>query len=675
MKKSLILIVFLLLISLLVSCGGGGDQGGVNNGDGTGGENEENNGEVGGEQVVELVDIRELGYTVVCNMSDTGAFDFAQNVVNAVKEKYDETMKRNPQNSPLTDYEIVVGEISSRSESADVALDVFIATTPRVGVGIMRMVGDKLVVNASSAEAYSMLSDKLIEYMSDDKFEIPKNLDYIIYYDAIIYNESSTIVTYEKDEIESVSYPAWISVNGAPMSEFRTKTFRYELETNFGLGYPEISAEPGVVGATVEVTQATEENDGVATVTAISLDGTASSTYVINFVMNDFYDVASEIVIKDGKKGTVTVVVDDGQQQTAEYVVEIGKKYPSTRVSFAVPTKNLATFEVDTETNSYVMDENGRYVYRKDEANWAFWENLLKDTRYELVSHSHTHSYWGDDDNGGSYEYKTNAGETKISEVFPKGNVTKELAGSQQIVQDLGQRGLIFIKPGVGARLSSYYFNMLQSGLYYIGARTTTYYPKEPSRMLNYRATYNRFNVLAYMVQHYETCEEITKESTAEECVAADVTYWKDYIDAAMEKGEWAAFCIHNIAQDTYDSSHSGHYIYYSQADKLLEYLDRRSDHVWYTTYTDATIYYNQWASATVRANAYRDEYIKVNLTHEEVGDFYNMAMTVKVAVPSSWNSAKVNGEVIDVSYDDNVKYVYVDVTPGVELTVEKGNS
>ena len=675
MKKLWLILVLILTLSLFVSCGNpGGEVGGENGGD-TAGENTggENN---GGETVVELVDLRELGYTVVCNMSDTGAFDFTQDLINAYKDKFNETITKKPQNSKESQYEIVVGEISSRSESADVALDVYLATTPRVGVGIMRMIGDKLIVNASSAVAYSMLSDKLIEYINGENFEIPKELDYVIYYDAIIFDESSTIVTYEAEEINSVSYPAWISLNGKPMSEFRTKTFRYELDTNFALGYPEISAEPGVVGATVEVTQPTEENGGVATVTATSLDGKENSTYVISFTMNDYYNIASEVVIKDGKKGTVTVVIDDGQQATASNVVDIFKKYPSVKAGFAIPTKTLANLKIDTDTNTYVIDENGRYVYTRDEGAWAFWTNLLKDTRFEAISHSHTHSYWGDDDNGGSYVYTKNDGTVLTSEEFPKGNVTKELAASKQIIEDLGQRSLTFIKPGVGAKLSQYYFDMLESGLYYIGARTTASNPKAPSRMLNYVPTYDPYTVKAYMVQHYDTTPDITTESTAAECVAADITYWKDYINAAVAEGGWAAFCIHNIVDDSYASTHGGHYIYKSQADKLFGYIENLSANLWIASYTDATIYYNQWSSATVTAEAYRDEYIKVNLSHKEVGDCYDMEMTVKLSVPSSWSSATVGDKTVEVKTDEDMqKFIYVDVKPGVELTVQKGSN
>ena len=52
------------------------------------------------------------------------------------------------------------------------------------------------------------------------------------------------------------------------------------------------------------------------------------------------------------------------------------------------------------------------------------------------------------------------------------------------------------------------------------------------------------------------------------------------------------------------------------------------------------------------------------------------MAMTVKLTVPTSWTSAKVNGETLEIGYDDNnQKFVYVDVIPNVELTVERGSN
>ena len=656
------------MLSLLVSCANPGDTTGDGGNEPDTGEN--NNGE---EDVAELVDVRELGYIVVCNMTDTGAFNFAQNIVTAVKDKYDAVIDRKPQTAPLKQYEIVVGEISSRPESSDIALEVESATTSRVGVGVMRMVGDKLIVNASTTVAYTMLSDKLVEFMKDESFEIPKDLDYIVYYDILIYDETSKIVTYEKDALAQVAYPGRIKLNGSPISDFKTNTYRYELETNFAIGYPTVSADLGVTGAKIEITQPTAENNGVATVTSTSPDGKQSATYVINFTMLDYYAVSSEIVIKDGKRGTVTIVLDDGQINTARIVSEISASYPSIKASFAIPTHTLATLEVDTATNTYVIDENGRYVYTKKDAAWDFWTEFLKDTRFEAMSHSHTHSYWGDDDEGGSFEYTKNDGTVATSEYFPKGNVTKELVASKQIIEDLGQRSLIFVKPGVGATLSDYYFKMVESGLYFIGARGAVTVPRYPRRMLNYLTAYDPFNVKAYMIQHYNINPEVTTESTEEECVAGDITYWKNYIDAAISEGAWAAFGLHNIVEDNYPSTRSGHYIYRTQADKLFSYIESHSSDLWMASYTDATIYYNQWSSASVYANVYSDGSIKINLTHQEVGDCYDMAMTVKVAVPSDWTACEVNGAAVEINTDEkNNKFIYVDVTPNVELTVEK---
>ena len=48
------------------------------------------------------------------------------------------------------------------------------------------------------------------------------------------------------------------------------------------------------------------------------------------------------------------------------------------------------------------------------------------------------------------------------------------------------------------------------------------------------------------------------------------------------------------------------------------------------------------------------------------------MALTVKVAIPDSYDSVTVNGETLEIKTDtDGTKYVLVDVVPGETVLLE----
>ena len=153
----------------------------------------------------------------------------------------------------------------------------------------------------------------------------------------------------------------------------------------------------------------------------------------------------------------------------------------------------------------------------------------------------------------------------------------------------------------------------------------------------------------------------------------AKITYWTNFIDAAIDTGTWGQYCIHNIMPDN-EYSTTGHFIYESQLDQLFKYANDRADDLWMPTYSEGLIYYIQWSTATVTATTHAEDYVKVNLTHEEEGEIYNMAMTVKVYVPASWESATVDGEELTLHAESSGKqFVYVDILPDETITINPG--
>ena len=122
--------------------------------------------------------------------------------------------------------------------------------------------------------------------------------------------------------------------------------------------------------------------------------------------------------------------------------------------------------------------------------------------------------------------------------------------------------------------------------------------------------------------------------------------------------GGWACFCIHNM------NGKDKHYITEEHADELFAYVDSLCDRAWIATLTDASKYYCEWSTANVGAR-YEDNKITVSLTDEENDEIFDMALTVKVTIPAVWNSAKFDGEQVEIHVDSNGdRFVYVDILP-----------
>ncbi len=474
-----------------------------------------------------------------------------------------------------------------------------------------------------------------------------------------------------------------LAVDSTVLPGFDREVTDYTADADINTGYPVVTVQPGSVAAYATVEQASHVNGGVATVTVTSGDGSANETYKIVFQMTGTFESSAEIVNKDGAQGVVSYVVDDGVISTAEFAMEMLRKYRSLAFSFAIKTQDLATLRTQTgeDGKTEYVTEDGRYVYDINTAKVEFWRAVLELGRNELVSHTHTHSFWGTNDDGGTFRYVTNAGEAMTSPEMPKGSSSKELYASRQILQDLfpratypAQRALALVEPGIGVltvdqtvdgeRIPSYktYYNQLVKQALaegsYIGSRgtfiATDGYETRVNMPENFITETGRMNVKAFMILNNNAGD--------------DIVNWKNYIDAALEQQGWACFCIHQMTPDEIGS----HHILQSQADQLFAYTESLGDTVWVATLTDAMLYYFEWSTARLET-AYADGTVTVTLTDGESDEIFDMPLTVKVAVPANWPSARCGENLLEIRQNqDGSCYVYVDIVPDsgtVELT------
>ena len=667
MKKIIILAISFLLALTLVACGTGASTEAV------GDETEGNEPAVG-------IDLIAEGYKVVYDLGDANAIGIMTEMLNTINASLGAKPQTAHSGNPETELEIEFGLKTGRSASEAIFKEIEGYGNGDRSAYAIRAVGKKIVVSASDKEALRLAADRIASFAEGGSLVVKENIDELTVFDGALYVKNGEIKELDAGAIGSNADLALLKVNGEGVINFSADKTEYNVALK-DTSALEVAAEAVESGAELSVLK---EGTKV-TVKVKSINSKNEKVYVLNA----YKQLESEIVNKNGADATVTFVLDDGDQSSATFVLEkMAPKYPSLTASFALITNKLATLDIVTNpdgTKEYAKDEDGFYTYKKNESVWAYWENAVKNKNFEIVSHSYSHKYWGEDDNGGVFEYSNTSGEKFTSENLPKGSVSKEFVASKQILQDLdpSQLAAVFVRTGLTAggknvAYSATFWDPIETSGEYIGGRGTHTYPDKPRDMVNIFSQFNqpavRNKIKSYMVQHYNTNPNVKTTQAGSgpaECLAAGIPYWTNYIDTAVEMKGWAAFCIHNIRPDDHDTR-SGHYIYQSQADALFAHAQKLADEnkVWIATLSQGMIYANEWVAS--RAQTYIDGgKAVVSLECADENPIYNMPLTVKVALPSGKSGATLDGKALNAFSENGKAYVYVDVAPGASVTIE----
>lgn len=404
--------------------------------------------------------------------------------------------------------------------------------------------------------------------------------------------------------------------------------------------------------------------------------GVAADIYRESFLDSN-YTPKAEIVNKGGAEGAVSYVIDDENEITATYANALLEKYANLSLTYAMRTKAIATLLTEEDPDGllhYRQNNDGSYIYTLNEASVAFWREITKSDRVEIVSHTHTHAFWGTNDDGGEFKYLKNSGDTVYTSTQPVGSSSKEIYAAMQILKDVfgdldPRNTLSFVAAGIGVATKDqevdgemivsyiHYFDSLLSDAVAqdkivtvrstFGATNTESSASKVVTKDTLKTDENRLKVPAYMILDSNAGENIEN--------------WTAYIDHALEKNGWAPFCIHQIREKEFNS----HHILLSQAEQLFAYTASLGDRVWVATYTEASLYFCEWSSASVSCE-YTDGAVTVTLTDEENNEIFDMPLTVKVAVPNSFRGGAVaNGQELEVrANEDGTRYVLVDIVP-----------
>lgn len=300
-------------------------------------------------------------------------------------------------------------------------------------------------------------------------------------YFAHIGESKSAIVVYEKtfedyvmnkDSYREVDLTdaglSALFVGGTSLAGFAPDVYDYTVDSDIVTALPEIMAIASTSGARIIIVPASVSNSNIATITVTSINGENTLVYKIKFNLSGTFNTSAEVVNKDGAKGTVTFVVDDGYKPTASFMKTMMQKYTKLAVTYAISTKNLLTTSEEYTTDNglivddidndgmkeYILDESGNYTYVKNEEAIDFWRDIISVGRSEIVAHSHTHAFWGVNDEGGAQLTASTADKlaTRIYSSLAEGSATKEVYASVQIIKELfGDvcKGLTYVNAGI----------------------------------------------------------------------------------------------------------------------------------------------------------------------------------------------------------------------------------
>ncbi len=471
---------------------------------------------------------------------------------------------------------------------------------------------------------------------------------------------------------------AVLSVDGTQMYLSPDK-YDYIVYKDINKGYSDITVLPNDPDSKVDMVKTLDTGKTlVFTITVTTKDGVVGTPYTLTLDFITELEMSKNVIVnKGGADATVSFIIDDGDHETAVFAAEMLDKYENLSLSFGLLVNKLASLKMQTVDGQsrYVMDENGNYEYTVNQNEVDFWRDILSNAngRAEITNHSYSHSYWGQNDDGGEQTYANGNSVSTVN--VPVGSSSKELYASNQIIRDLfpeyaGMGNGTFINAGIGVPMTSTTINGVTYPSYYeffyeyvilrayrdneiLGMRQTS-----GSRVVTYdkfATEAERLNIPGLMIVNGNNDNS-----------GVGLKGWTNYIDMAINQNGWAAYCIHKMT----DTNTTGHYITTPNAEALFKYAHDRN--VWIATVNDATRYYREWSTAEL-ATEFTDGVISVSITDNENDSLCNIALTAKVYIPAMWESAYANGEALEIHKDPAGTYfVYVDVVPdtgAVEVT------
>ena len=261
------------------------------------------------------------------------------------------------------------------------------------------------------------------------------------------------------------------------------------------------------------------------------------------------------------------------------------------------------------------------------------WQALLDTGRWNIVSHSMTHTWWGIEPSDGIYTNLTDDTEKVISEFIESQALLREKFPTQRV--------LTFAWPGF-------------SNVY------NKYVDKENGVTLDKVMKYIDSDYVKSVVdEYYVSGRKAESYAASIEDGGVDWSYMPasihisegnidtvlSTIDDAAKNGKFCVLYTHKIieAAEGETVSGTGTYIASYYMDDVCERVAERVSEgtVWNTYYEDAVLYIREYQSSSVSIEGDTSS-LKVNLTDTLDNGIYNYPLTVKIGVPYAWEAAKI---------------------------------
>lgn len=288
-------------------------------------------------------------------------------------------------------------------------------------------------------------------------------------------------------------------------------------------------------------------------------------------------------------------------------------------------------------------------------AEIAKWQAYLNTGRWQISSHSMTHTFWGLTDKAETV-YAPD-GTTVLATITEDGMITYEVVTSAEILRTAfpGQRVLTFAYPGFWAQRSlgesrfSAVARLLVDKTYIAG-----------------RDAYGNANIsLADKTTDWEFSPSYQLDSTNVNDIVTAVNRAKN--------GQMAVIFTHKVISDDTEIPSGSETSYIHESDyctvaaKVKDLAD--DGKVWNAFYEDAVLYTREAQAANLTYSATGSK-IRFNLTTPDLDvNIYNYALTVRVLVPEAWQTVKIaqgeNEKEVTASLKDGVWCVDVEVVPG----------
>ncbi len=370
---------------------------------------------------------------------------------------------------------------------------------------------------------------------------------------------------------------------------------------------------------------------------------------------------AEVLSAKGGASGIVTLIHDDGYINSARAIDALFEQY-SLKGDIAMVLNKV--YDSSTGKEKAVIND---------------FRELIATGRWDITSHSATHTWWGIAEES---TITTDDGETltvyTLSDNTDKMNA--EIVGAQEKLRELfpGQRVLTFAYPGFTTEKNAYKEITVTVG----GEAVTVLVARNSSDPLN-SGDYNKKYIFRESALSLIEDTYISARSGGSQSIGlGDSTVDWNWVDAysfgggnlasiksavtdAATNGKYAVIYTHNLT-GTGDTNNLADA---AKMAELCEYVSGyvKSGEIWNAFYEEAVMYIREAQTASVSASGSAN-HITVTLTDEMDDAIYNEALTVRVEVPESWSSVKVtqngNTSYVNARSVDGKWIVDIDIVP-----------